>query len=524
VRVTDLDVEVFALPKLSLKLMASVLSIGLVSACSAAVSGAGGDTSVLRLAAAVENDTFDPAQLTGGQKDQYWQAVYDTVLKLNYETQQPEPNVGTDWKYSENKTVLTVTLRDDVKFSDGSPLTGEAVAKNAIALRDGKGGSAYMMANLVDATAPNPTTVVYKLSAPDPAFLGYLTTMGGAVANPKAVGTPEIATTPAGSGPYVLDTKATVPGSDYVFTRNKSYWNSKAFPYEKLEITPIVEMSARLNALKSGQVQGAIIETSGIDEAKASGLRIKSAQTDWRGLMLADRTGVMAPALADVRVRQAINYALDKKSYLANIERGYGTLSTQIFLPDQPGYVDKLDKRYPYDPAKAKQLLAEAGYQDGFDLVIPAFDYRSGVQPVMIQQLAAVGIRVKTESVVPDQYNPVVKGGKYAAFWIQLTSGDPWRNVMKTLPADSAWNGFTVDDPEVTRLMDAARAAYGDDDAYKKAMGDISTYIVDNAFFVPWYRIESFYVTDTGTDFTFSPWATSPEVRTFKPADASTQP
>jgi hypothetical protein len=106
--------------------MASVLSIGLVSACSAAVSGAGGDTSVLRLAAAVENDTFDPAQLTGGQKDQYWQAVYDTVLKLNYETQQPEPNVGTDWKYSENKTVLTVTLRDDVKFSDGSPLTGEA--------------------------------------------------------------------------------------------------------------------------------------------------------------------------------------------------------------------------------------------------------------------------------------------------------------------------------------------------------------------------------------------------------------
>src|SRR5207302_2748976 len=149
---------------------------------------------------------FGPAQLSGGQKDNYWQAVYDTLLKLNYQTMQPEPNVATKWSYNDDKTVLTMTLRDDVKFSDGTPLTADAVAKNAIALRDGKGPNGYMAASLADATAPDPTTVVYKFSAPDPAFLGYLTTTAGAVANPKAIGTPQIATTPSGSGPYVLDT------------------------------------------------------------------------------------------------------------------------------------------------------------------------------------------------------------------------------------------------------------------------------------------------------------------------------
>jgi peptide/nickel transport system substrate-binding protein len=506
------------LPKFPLFLTALLASAALaISGCSAGGAGSGAGTSTLALAAAVDNDTFDPAQLSGGQKDNYWQAVYDTLLKLNYQTMQPEPNVATKWSYNDDKTVLTMTLREDVKFSDGTPLTADAVAKNAIALRDGKGPNGYMAASLADATAPDPTTVVYKFSAPDPAFLGYLTTTAGAVANPKAIGTPQIATTPSGSGPYVLDTAATIPGSSYTFTRNPHYWNRIAFPYDKVVITPIVELSARLNALKSGQVQGAIIETAGIDEAKASGLQVKSQSVDWRGLMLADRNGTRTPALKDVRVRQAINYALDKNSYLANIERGHGKPTTQIFLPGSPGYVDALDSRYPYDPAKARQLLAEAGYAGGFDLVMPAFDYRSGVQPVMVQQLAAVGIRVRIESVVPDQYNSVMKAGKYSAFWMQLTSGDPWRNAQKTLPASSAWNGFRVDDPEVTRLMETARRAYGDDAAYAKAMGDISTYVVENAFFAPWYRIDSFYATDGSVDFTFSAWATSPEIRTYHP-------
>jgi peptide/nickel transport system substrate-binding protein len=87
-------------------------------------------------------------------------AVYDTVLTLDHETQQVEPT-----------------------------------------LRDGKGGGACMMANLVSARTPNSTTVVYQVSAPEPAFLGYLTTVGGAVANPTAIGTPGLATTPSGSVP-----------------------------------------------------------------------------------------------------------------------------------------------------------------------------------------------------------------------------------------------------------------------------------------------------------------------------------
>jgi peptide/nickel transport system substrate-binding protein len=509
------------LPKRVLLLLGAVVM--LLAGCAGGGASTGPvDESVLRIAAGIDNDSFDPAQLSGGQKDNYWQAVYDTVLKLDYATQEPKPNLATSFEYDTTKTRLTLTIRDDVKFSDGSALDADAVAKNILRLRDGKGPNGYMAANVAGAVATDATTAVISFKQVDPAFLGYLTTTAGAIGNPKFLGDASLGTTPQGSGPYVLDKAATTPGDTYVFTRNPYYWNKADFPFDSVVIKPIVEMSARLNALKSGQVQGAIIETSAIEAARATdGLAIKAQATDWRGLMLADRNGTKTPALADVRVRQAINYALDGSAYLDALEQGNGTPSGQIFLPDAPGYVEALDKRYPYDPAKARELLAEAGYADGFDLVLPAFDYRSTVQPVMVQQLADVGIRAIMEPVVPDLYNTTVRSGKFSAWWIQLTSGDAWRNVEKNVPKKASWNAFRVEDPKALQLMETARAAYGDDAAYRKAMGDVSTYLVEQAYYAPWYRIDSFYVTSGGLDFTFSPWATAPELRTFRPGTPS---
>jgi peptide/nickel transport system substrate-binding protein len=496
---------------------AALLALSLVGCAAGTDAGSGSQAATLRLAAAVDNDTFDPAQLSGGAKDNYWQAVYDTVLKLDYKSAKPEPNLATKWSYNEDQTELTVTLRPGVVFSDGTPLTAEALKANAVALRDKGGSSSIMMSHLADVKVVDDVTAIYQLREPDPAFLGYLTTVGGAISNPKNIGTKEIATVPAGSGPYVLDATRTVAGTNYVFTRNPKYWNKASFPYDEVTITPIVEASARVNAVKSGQVDGGVFDPDARAELKASGLHVDSNPVDWRGLMLVDREGKKTPALSDVRVRQAINYALDKNAFLKNIEFGEGTATGQIFIPGDLGYVKELDNRYPYDPAKAKELLAKAGYAGGFDLIMPAFDFRSGVQPVMIQQLASVGIRVKTEQVVPDQYNAVMKSGKYSAFWIQLTSGDAWRNVEKNLPAKATWNAFKTETPELTKLIKAAQHAYGDDQAYAAAMAKISEYIVENAYFAPWYRINSLFVTDNKFDYTLSPWATTPELRTYRP-------
>jgi len=472
----------------------------------------------LTLATAVDNDTFDPAKLTAGAKDNYWQAVYDTVLKLDYESVSPQANLATEWSYNEDFTELTIELRDDVTFWDGSPLDAEAVRVNALALRDGGGTNALMMASLEDVEVVDDFTAIYHLTKPDPAFLGYLTTVGGAVANPLNVGTEEIATEPAGSGPYILDTAQTVAGTEYVFTRNEDYWNIEGFPYDEIHILPIVEAAARVNALKSGQINAAVYDPSARPELEASGLTVDSNPVDWRGLMLVDRNGVKTPALADVRVRQAINYALDREAFLENVELGEGVPTTQIFIPGDYGYVDELDDMYQFDPDKARELLADAGYPDGFDLVIPAFDFRSAVQPLMIQQLADVGIRVTTEQVVPDQYNTTVRSGAYSAFWIQLTSGDAWRNVSKNLPPTASWNAFKTEDPELTELITEAQEAYGDEDAYREAMGEISRYTTEQAYFAAWYRINSQFATDGTVDFTFTPWATTPELRTYRHA------
>jgi len=509
-------------PKKLLALPAVVVTIALLLAgCGGGGTEAPADAEqTLTIGTALENDTFDPAQLTGGVKDHYWQAVYDTPLLRNVDTGELEPNLATEWSYDESGTVLTLKLRDDVSFTDGTPLTAEAVAQNALILRDAEASSSFMMADLVDAVALDDHTVEYTLSQPNPAFLGYLATIGGAIGNPAKIGTPEIATEPAGSGPYIYDADASTPGTTYVFTRNEDYWNPDAYPYDTIVMNVYVETAARVNALKSGQIQGALFDPSVVDELEASDLHLDRMSIDWQGLFIVDRNGVKTPAIADVRVRQAIAYAIDGDSILASVLNGEGVPTTQVFNPGDIGYVDELDDRYPFDPDKARELLAEAGYADGFELEIPQFDFASAAQPVIVQQLGEVGIQVKIAPIAPQDYLATVKGPNYSAFFMNLTSGDPWRNASKLFPVGATWNSFSVQDDTLDQLMhDAALASANDPEGYADYMAQISEYAVDNVLMVPLFRPNMIYATDGSFTAKYNPYSTLPELKDIVPAE-----
>ncbi|MBN9179446.1 MAG: peptide ABC transporter substrate-binding protein, partial [Microbacterium sp.] len=172
--------------------------------------------------------TFDPAQSQVGGPNQYMLPVYDTLIRKD-DDGKLVPMLATSWKYTDSSnTVFELTIRDGVKFSDGTPLTTEAVAASLQRFRDGKGPRATGLAYVTDIKAVDAKIVRLTLSAPDPALAENLTLVAGMIVNPKADAA-ALTSEPAGAGPYVLDTADTRRGDVYVYKRNKNYYNASAF-------------------------------------------------------------------------------------------------------------------------------------------------------------------------------------------------------------------------------------------------------------------------------------------------------
>src|SRR3954463_10960799 len=195
-----------------------------LTACGGSSSGDSSSSDPLTLGAIVPPTSFAAANANWANESPYIQAVYDSLLRESPEAE-IEPSLATDWAYDDTKTVLTMTLRDDVTFTDGTKFDADVAAQNVLRFKAGTSPDASYLANVADATAVDPTTLQITLSQPDPALLNYLAQNAGAQESPAAFGKPDEQTTPVGSGPYLLDTKNTVVGSKYVFTKNPDYWS-----------------------------------------------------------------------------------------------------------------------------------------------------------------------------------------------------------------------------------------------------------------------------------------------------------
>ncbi len=168
--------------------------------------------------------------------------------------------------------------------------------------------------------ATDATTVVVTLKQADPAILPAMASSLGAVFLPADIANPDKdkSAVPIGSGPYVLDDANTTPGSVYTYVRNADYWDTAAYPFDKLILRPMADVAARMNALKAGEVDGAVVPASNAADIEANGLTLNTGISNWAGLHLLDRDGTLVPALANVKVRQAINMAFDREAIVKN--------------------------------------------------------------------------------------------------------------------------------------------------------------------------------------------------------------
>ncbi|GAA3100638.1 peptide/nickel transport system substrate-binding protein [Kribbella aluminosa] len=495
-------------------LAAAALAVGAGACSGAGASSAAAKT--LTIGNVLDNNSFDPTQLNIGNQMQYWSPVFDTLLTRDKDNRL-QPWLATSWKYDAKRTTLSLTLKSGVKFTDGTPFDATAVKDNLTNLAAGTGQNSYMSRSIATYQIVGPAAINLKLKAPDPGLIDYLASVGGAMASPRSLHAKDVATTPVGCGPYVLDRAGTVAGSTYTYKRNPDYWNAAAFPYDKVVIKPMTDLTARLNALKAGQLNATLTDTNSLADAERSGLTVSTTPVNWNGLLLMDRDGKLVPALKDLRVRKAINYAFDREAILKNVSHGAGALTTQIFNAAGDGYDKSLDGIYDYDPAKAKQLLAEAGYGGGFSITMPESPGFAQYNPIIEQQLGAIGITVKWVKVPANAVIPEVLSGKYPVVFMTLGSQSAWQDIQKAVTRTSPWNPLKAGDPELDKLLAAAQNAPAA--TLPAAMKAVSKWIVDNAWFDPWYRENSVYLSDAKTAVTMQAYNVAPSIGSFAPKE-----
>ena len=437
-----------------------------------------------------EPPSWHPAQTHVGHLLQPYQLAYDSLL-LRQPDGTLKPMLATEWKYTDDaKTTLQLKLRTDVTFSDGEKFDASVVKANLENFKKANGKQVAMLENFASAEVGDASTITIKLAKADPAFEYYLSQAAGLMGSPKAITGTDIATTPVGSGPYTMVKAESVKGSQYVFTKREGYWNTSLQKWDKITLKLLIDVTARVNAIVTNQIDATLLDPNTRSQAEAAGLTLLQWPVDWNGLLLFDRGGKVCPALADVRVRQAINYAIDRESLVKNVAGGQATVTSQVFGPASGSSVEGLDKLYTFDQAKAKSLLAAAGYANGFDITIPMAPGDDVTSNYTKQMLGDVGIRVAITAVPAADYQGTIGKGTYAMARFNLFQGPTWVACNQLIVPKTLYNPFQSTNDVIAPLLEATRGA-GDQVGEKGKA--VNQYVTENAWFAPFYRANQLY-------------------------------
>jgi peptide/nickel transport system substrate-binding protein len=397
----------FAPLSASLALLTLILA-GLLTACGPtptpgpSPASRGGETTTQRggsltVAVAADVDGLDPHKTVAAATFQITRNLYDTLVQVDPQSR-IQPDLATSWETSSDGLKWTFHLRDDVSFHNGRAMTAADVKYSfeRILNPDTASPRAKDYQIIAAIETPDDRTVVFTLSQPQAAFLSNLAYGWAAVVPQEAAET--LRDHPVGSGPFQF--VEWVPDSHVKLRRFDKYFITDVPYLDEVTFRVITDPAARLISLKTGEVdvvpEVPAQEVAGIKEEPG----IKVIQQPFNGIQLLAINNARPP-FGDLRVRQALNHAIDKQAVIEGAQWGTGVPIGSHMPPVSDFYVD-LTNRYPYDPEKAKALLAEAGYPNGFETTIALpqpYDFHIRNGEVIADQLAKVGIKAKLETI-----------------------------------------------------------------------------------------------------------------------------
>ncbi|MBO9096785.1 MULTISPECIES: ABC transporter substrate-binding protein [unclassified Rhizobium] len=361
--------------------------------------------------------------------------LYDTLLLPTDDGKGVQAGLASTWKLADDGLSVTLTLRDGIKFSDGTPITPQDVAWSLKrAAKPDNGEWTFIVGSIGDVTTEGDKTVVIKLKNTDPAILTALTVFNTGIMPQKAfeaaAGTTEaekakaFAEHPIGSGPFML--KSWDRGSTMKLVRNPYYWgmgeDGKPLPYlDGINFEVIPDDATRILKLSSGELDGAeFIPYSRVDELKSAGnLNMElypSTRVEYITLNTRPQLNGKDNPLSNAKVREAMNYAANKEAIIQIVTHGVGKPMTSYMSSATPLHTG--DKPlFPYDIDKAKSLMKEAGFESGFStslLVLAGNQDEIGIATALQQMWAQIGIKLELQQVDNASRTAQYRAGTFA--------------------------------------------------------------------------------------------------------------
>lgn len=424
--------------------------------------------------------------------------VWDTLVDRDPKTFKTIPNLATAWKWVDDRT-LEMELRQGVKFHNGEEFDADDVVftLNYISNPENKVINQSNVSWIEKAEKLDKFKVRIITKKPFPAALEFLTIPIVMYPNEyyAKVGPKEMGLKPVGTGPY----KATkiVPTKEYTLERWEGHFEGGSKPHAKIKnivIRTIPEMSTQIAELLAGGLDW--IWYVPVDQADrletVPSLQVVRAETmrvGYIGMDAAGRTPVKA--LQDVRVRQAIAHAIDRPAIVKNLIGGKSRVLDAPCFPTQFGCDNSVAAKYPYNPAKAKELLAAAGYKDGFEMEFFAYRPRDWSEAIL-GYLNAVGIKPKltqmTYFAVRDK-NHANATPTYFMDWGSYSIND----VSAILPNFFAGSGDDyARDPEVKAWLEAGGSTV-DEAVRKENYSKAIKKITEQAYWLPMFTFVTNY-------------------------------
>jgi peptide/nickel transport system substrate-binding protein len=344
-------------------------------------------------------NSFDPAGSLNSCDNIDEGLIYDTLTRLG-PSGQLEPGLAQSWSFTPGGTSLTIRLRPNVTFSNGTPVDAAAVKASILHLESSPLRTSLSV--IKDINVVGPLTLQLDLSRPTPADLLYdWTDLDGMVVAPSAIAT--AATDPLGSGPYTL---ASSNSNEIVLKKNPDSWDASAYQPAEIDFISVAVGPSSIAALKAGAIDMTDFDPETLPVVKRDPTLGYNIRPSHEYLTIEFRLDT--PPVDNPLVRRAVNYAVDRNEINTVVLGGTGIVTDETFAPDQTvAYNPSVAHEYmPYNPDKARQLLAQAGYPKGisFTLVIPGGITLAEREASLLQnEMAKAGINLKIVSVDPSQ-------------------------------------------------------------------------------------------------------------------------
>lgn len=417
-------------------------------------------TATLRIAYQVAPTSWDPAKMSSSFDTPTAFLIYDRLTHLSPNAE-AIPGLATKWEFSPDGKTLTFTLRSDVKFHDGTPFNAEAAKLNLE--RNKAGASRGELAPVASFEAVNPTTLKLNLSAAGGSLPGVLSDRAGVMASPKAfenaAAISALDLKPVGTGMYRLTEY--VKDQKIVGERFADYWDKPAQGAAKVEVTILTDNNARANALKSGAVDLANLEPCQVDDLEKAGFTVNKAL----GLNLHHlQLNRSKPFLGRKDVRQALAMAVNRDAIITSALCGYGAVAQQNFPAGYWAYnPDLAGNKYPYNPAKASEMLRAAGVPENWtlDTVVPNLPVYLTAAQALKDQLGFVGVNLSIRPVDPVQTAPIFYVQQSGDALISVFGGraDPAQLLNSLFTPGPLQNPGRHTTPKITELVAAANEA-----------------------------------------------------------------